>query len=314
LAKLARWKGPSEAFVCATLALEHQVKGDNPRVAQVLGIVASNPQRMLRGLIAALAWSPQSAKWQKYWVKQTAHPTCVVAAWRSRAVLPGVIEPELVDALPAALQSASPEVRASACRVQALVDSAPLALLLKDPVREVRAEAAIGMTVLWHTRTPEQQGAAANALWRACNDLLQELPQLGASIARTRAEHRLARWIRHVALVAMPGFEGIGKLIEQLPPRLGLSFVLHHGDAHYLPWVVKQMNNPDAARLAGWVWSSMTGIDLQSNHLSLPPRGPKDAPRLTDSEDPGVVEPNQTLIQGVERACAFPCVRGRWRV
>ncbi len=119
--------------------------------------------------------------------------------------------------------------------------------------------------------------------------------------------------MRYVALTANQGFEGIPKFISALPPRIGLWFVLHHCDAHYLPWVVQQMNNPDVARLAGWVWASITGIDLHSQGLSLPPRGPQDAHRPTDSDDPGLVEPNQERIEpiAINMAKHTPCLLGK---
>jgi hypothetical protein len=48
----------------------------------------------------------------------------------------------------------------------------------------------------------------------------------------------------------------------------------------------------------------MTGASLHHRGLALPPRGPKEAPRNTDIQDPGLPEPNAAAIERL--ALALP--------
>ena len=318
LAELTRWRSAPEVFVCATLALESEARG--PRLQAIWAVLQTEPERMLRGLIAALAWAPAelAMAWCTYWLKPEAPPALTVAAWRVRALHPHSqahpLEAEFVAALPQALASPQPHVRAACCRVAAWAQPTALWPLLQDPQTQVRAEAAIALLGA-SANTPakaaanaaerpgpaklalttQQHDQAAGVLWQACESLGRELSSLSGWY-RSRAQHRLARWVCHLGLVAPLGHPAIAQLLGLLPPRLGLWFALHHGDGQYLPWVLEQMPNPEVSRLAAWVWSAFTGVDLQAQGLTLPPRGADQAPRPTDLQDPGLPEPDVTRI------------------
>lgn len=310
LAELTRWRSAPEVFVCATLALESEAGG--PRLQAIWAVLQTQPERMLRGLIGALAWAPAelAMAWCTYWLKPEAPPALTVAAWRVRALHRHPLEAEYAAALAPALASPQPLVRAACCRVAAWAQPSALWPLLQDPQTQVRAEAAMallsapGSTLADAAERPgqaslvlskQQHEHAAGVLWQACESLGRELSGLSGWY-RSRAQHRLARWVKHLGLAAPLGHPAIAQLLGLLPPRLGLWFALHHGDGQYLPWVREQMPDPEVSRLAAWVWSAFTGVDLQAHGLALPPRGPEQAPRPTDVQDPGLCEPDVARI------------------
>lgn len=325
LAQLQRWQHAPEVFVCAVLALEHGDPGS--RLAAVWAVVEKNPNRMLRGLISALAWvsSELGLGWCRHWLSDGTPVPLAVAAWRALAIRqrqpdqPALSGHETMAAairlaLPKALASADVHLRTAACRLLPQWDESQLLPLLQDSEPRVRAEAAIGLMDVLHRNTKaantrmrltaaqrqDLQSQAAGALWLVTHEASQHLTTL-SGLPRTQAQHRLMRWLCHLGLVAPMGHAGIPKLINLLPPRLALWFVLHHGDGHYLSWVVQCMSDPElsreVSRLAGWVWSAMTGVSLNHRGLALPPRGPAEAPRNTDIHDPGLPEPNATAIE-----------------
>jgi hypothetical protein len=201
-------------------------------------------------------------------------------------------------------------------------DEQRLCPLLQDPEPAVRAEAAIGLMEglrlnadirrLTASQRQDQQSEAAGVLWQATHELTQAIATM-SGLPRTQAQHRLMRWLCHLGLAAPMGHAGVAKLIGLLPPRLGLWFVLHHGDGHYLPWVVQRMADPDVSRLAGWVWGALTGVDLHSHGLCLPPRALDQAPRPTDTQDPGLPEPDAAAVGrlGVGLPSYVPSLHGQ---
>ncbi len=76
------------------------------------------------------------------------------------------------------------------------------------------------------------------------------------------------------------------------------------GDAHYVPWLVKQMDDPKLTRLAGESFSLITGLDLAHLHLDRKPpedvaSGPNDNPDDTDvamDQDDGLPWPDPPKV------------------
>lgn len=294
LRELARWQGAGEAFVCTVLAIESPSAG--ARLSAVWQVLARDPQRMLRGCISAFAWSdqPHVQPWIEHWLNdERTPPVLQVAAWRAARLLANAVRlaPKVKNS---ALASSSADVRAAACRMLGESNEvAPdVAHLLVDTERSVRAEAAIAQS----SATPAQR---LSVLWRAVAERAREYATLTGR-PRHDAQRQLNRWIRHLGLMTPSGYEDIANLLAELPPRQALLFVLHHGDGALLPWVKTYLNHPEVARLAGWVWATLTGIDLEQAGLSFPPRMLDGDPRPTDDLDPGLPEPN------VERILAYP--------
>jgi uncharacterized protein (TIGR02270 family) len=59
------------------------------------------------------------------------------------------------------------------------------------------------------------------------------------------------------------------------------------GDPAYIPWLIRKMEDPKLARLAGESFSSITGVDLSTERLSAAPPGENTGPN-DDPEDPNV--------------------------
>jgi hypothetical protein len=85
-----------------------------------------------------------------------------------------------------------------------------------------------------------------------------------------------------------------------MPPRVALRFVAYHGDPAHLPFVVAQMSDAQTARYAGWVWQTITGVDLQTAGMALAESELLDsAPIVTHARldaDVGMALPNAQAI------------------
>lgn len=294
LRELGRWQGAGEAFVCTLLAIESP--SDGTRLSAIWQILVRDPERMMRGCVSAFAWSEQrhAQPWIDHWLNDERTPALLQAvAWRAAGLLAAPMK-LAIKVKERALASSSADVRAAACRTlgQSNEDSLDVAHLLADIERSVRAEAAIAQS----SALPAQR---LSVLWQTVAERAREYAALTGR-SRHDTQRQLNRWIRHLGLMTPSGHGGIANLLAELPPRQALLFALHHGDGALLPWVKSYLNHPEVARLAGWVWSTLTGIDLEHDGLSLPPRMLDGDPRPTDDLDPGLPEPN------TERILAYP--------
>ncbi|MET2526214.1 HEAT repeat domain-containing protein [Ralstonia pseudosolanacearum] len=295
-AALERWKKPGEAFVCTWLVAQHP---DEEVVATLAAYLENQPDVLLRGAISALAWLPQTAAHAliERWGQPQASAVLQVVALRATAVL----APDAAKALPAPLSeyiaSPSPHVRAAACRAlgkQAPEFAAPLLrAALQDDEMTVRAEAAIALSGM-----PEP-GEAGAVLWH-CVAAQAVVHGEATGWYRMQATRRLNRWTRYLAWLAPLGHADLPALFDHLPPRVGLTFALYHGDSAHLGRVLAALADPETARYAGWIWQSLTGVDLEAAGLTLPEpemeptRGP-----ITDAQldaDNGLPLPNASAI------------------
>jgi len=279
---LERWQGQGEVFVCTILAVHHGVHAE--RLHQILEQVAQQPEHLLRGLISALLWcdSTPVAPLIDSWTTADAPIIQQVAAWcvivRSPAL---AVNTDSARRLYTALQQPEPHLRAAACRAAVRFgQTEALTTCLTDEHPAVAAEAAIALR-------------RASTLWQSVSQSLQTLPTGG--LAKVQAERRLQRWLQHLALLVPIGNADVPRLLDTLSPRLALHFVLHHADPAYLPWVVQRMEDATCARLAGWVWQAITGIDLEQHELTRdePVDSPDDD---TDDLDPGLPLPDAQKI------------------
>lgn len=309
LAALARWRGSGEAFVCTVLALGAREPG--VRLAATWAIVEQAPERMLRGVIGGLLWvEPHlAAPWAAHWTLPHTPVALQIAAWRVLARAPRRLRGDnrlLDEQLASLLAHPDARLRATACRAAyAFGQVSALHTLLTDADTAVAAEAAIGLS---HAGL----SAGAGYLWRSVQRLAKALAHMGGA-ERDRAEHRLARWVRHLALMAPLGHPDIPPLIDAMPVRVALLFILHHGDGALLPWVRDHLEDAEAARLAGWVWSALVGRDLVAEGLAQPSQPLAAAQeRLTDRLDPGLPLPDANAVraQHLELPQGVPCLLG----
>ncbi|WP_341645996.1 HEAT repeat domain-containing protein [Thauera sp. SDU_THAU2] len=301
---LVRWQGPGEVFVCAVLALHRGA--DSGRLDPTLEQVGHKPERMLRGLISALLWcdARHVVPVIDTWTAPDAPIIQQVAAWRAVARSSTLAtNPHLAQRLVIAMRHTEPVVRAAACRAAAMFgQSEALLSSLQDEHPAVAAEAAIALASIGSLN-------GTSTLWQSVWKLLQTMPAGG--LARTLAERRLLRWIQHLALLVPTGIPEAPRLLDALPPRLGLRFALHHADPAHLPWVAKRMEDATCARLAGWVWQSITGIDLHQNGLTRHV-SPDTSTAAIDDLDPGLPLPDAQKIAAYPVALsAAPALLGK---
>jgi hypothetical protein len=282
---LTRWRKPGEAFAAARAAIALPIGPEQSEALDaVLAAVARLPDLLLRGLISALAWAPSAQAVP--WLRQALSSGDVVqrvASLRAHALRDLPVPDWLQQA-----QHASPFVRAAACRC-APQQALPLltSSLAADADLMVRAESVLAWARLVPLAERSVEGAteAASLLWRC---VAEQLAVLAAATGwnRLQAQRRLARWLRHLAWLAPLGHPGVPQLLAQLPPRLALDFVLHHGDPVQLALVLSTLNHPHQARWAGWVWQCLTGVNIAATGLALPdPPVDLDAPLTTAQHD-----------------------------
>ncbi len=264
---LERWHKPGEAFACTWLALR---TGDQQRLDAVLAAAARHPDQLLRGIISALASSPctRSLAVVRQWSSPQAAAPAQVAALRAAGLLGPSGFAALSSPLLTYVMSDDSHVRAAALRAVGSSD-APHTLIpalrhaLTDAQLPVRAEAAIALGKLGH---------ADDAAPVLCDCVLAQcaLQQAARGWNWSQASRRLARWTMELAWMTAPGEARAHDVFSALPPRPALTFALCHGDLALLPFVVGQMADPEFERYAGWVWQTLTGIDLTASGCILP--------------------------------------------
>ncbi|MCL2875044.1 MAG: hypothetical protein FWF12_01855 [Betaproteobacteria bacterium] len=294
------WKRDGELFVCATLGLE---RGYEKQLDPVWSMLQDKPATYLRALIGAALWQTQERKLEL--VKKWGHSDdelCQVAAWRVLARGDGFFEDSdksLSSQLTLALEHPSAFVRAAACRASfRLRQTERVTDLLKDSETTVAAEAAIALL-----RTGDLKGLPL---------LHKAVSEFGSSEGLrvdplTQAPSRIERWIRYLGIASPPGSEEIEDLLDFLPSRQVLLLILHHGDPAWLPRVRQYLNVPSCARYAGWVWSSLTGINIENSPLELFDEDRDDDDEVldenewkTDDIDLGLPMPNAKAVVGAE--------------
>ncbi|MDH0868133.1 hypothetical protein [Mitsuaria sp. GD03876] len=283
LSAVQRWRKPGEAFAALHAAFALPPGPEQAKAVQaVFTVIAQAPDLLLRGAVSALSrLAPEQAE---PWLLQALQGGSVprVAALRAHALnrLP----------VPDWTQQARHEsafVRAAACRAAQKESLSALHALRDDDDLVVRAESMLA----WARLVPASErgvdavAQAAGLLWRCVVEQLQHL-ETATGWNRLQARRRLARWLRHLAWIAPLGHPGVPQLLAQLPPRLALSFVLHHGDPRHLAFVLRAMRQPDSARWALWVWRCLTGVDPLAAGLTLPDPPPDlDAPLSEAQQD-----------------------------
>jgi uncharacterized protein (TIGR02270 family) len=81
------------------------------------------------------------------------------------------------------------------------------------------------------------------------------------------------------------------KTRRRMIPASGIA-----GDRAYVPWLLKQMDDPVTARIAGEAFALMTGVDLSGDSLDRPAPPDFDAGPTNDSADPDVeMDPDDNL-------------------
>jgi uncharacterized protein (TIGR02270 family) len=292
-AELDRWRKPGETFVCTWLA---SFLADEAALDRLTGHLVQQPDALLRGAISAIARLPEASAQAliNRWSQADAIPPLQVAALRAVA-LRGLNSAYALDQpLTAFIHSTDPFVRASVCRVLARSgDETSQSLLhdaLHDEERIVRAEAALALTGTTHF------GKASSVLWHCVNAQV-EIHRDTTGWYHMQAQRRLTRYLRYLAWLAPLGYNNLPVLFDYLPAQASLTFALYHGDLAYLPRVINAMRHPETERYAGWVWQTLTGIDLEAHGLVLEASNVASFSESGFDEDTGLPVPDADAIE-----------------
>lgn len=275
LEAVERWKKPAEAFVAT-----HAVLGaaDASQCKTLLVQVRARPDELLRGVISALACLPlaRACTVIEEWTAARSDAVTQVAALRSVALIGADAFAAIGQPLDRFLNSPDEHVRAAACRAATLMPhedwlNTALIARLQDPALAVRAEAAIALGSrlrLGAGKNGDDGGQVAQALSEC---VAAQVAVLNAATGwyRMQALRRLTRWVQNLG-TRHPVGQDCTAVLEMLPNRLSLRFIAYHGDSAYLPFVVEQLSIPSVALYAGWVWQTLTGVDIAAAGLSLP--------------------------------------------
>lgn len=286
LSALERWKQPGEAFVAAYAALG---RNDPSELAELLLHVRAQPEKLLRGVISAIAWLPTTSALTciAQWTQENNAPLVQVAALRAAALCGDEAQEAISQPLINFLSSEDAHVRAAACRVAALGGGegeieVALHKCLADPDMPVRAQAAISVARRYRAMpVPNDRSQnsllAAETLWQCVISQVNILTDTKGWY-RKQALRRLNRWVQHLAGMVPIGHPQLDALLQFMPPRLALRFIAYHGDPAHLPHVQARLSDNDTARYAGWVWQTITGVDLASAELTMaePEQTPSD--------------------------------------
>ncbi|MDM5177740.1 hypothetical protein PO883_11105 [Massilia sp. DJPM01] len=308
-----RWKKSGNLFTCVLLASK---LGLTDPLDTLVERVQNQPDGMVRGLVSALLHLPedQAIGLISKWSARPAKPVQKVAALRAIALRGAGSHSALACKLSAYFEDANTHIRAAACRAALTHEDHAVALdllgiAMLDDDLQVRAEASIACL-------NTDLKAQAVAVLAAC--LLEQTAEFDKSSGwfRQQASRRLERWARYLAHVLPIGAPQLPDLLNLLPTRIALTMVLAHGDLAYLPFALDKIRDPSVSRYAGWVWQTLTGMELarmgwtvsDDDSVSLAPSGPVTQARL--DADNGLPEPNHAALAAYMATQPFSRLRG----
>ena len=284
LAALQKWKQTGEAFVCSYAALQNN---NSVQLDAVIQEVNARPDELLRAVISAMAWvaRPHVEPVISAWSTGQNDPVKQVAALRAVALIGQDVAASLSQSIDHFLGSPNAHVRGAACRAAPACGQSPatdrlLRTALTDADLSVRAEAAIALGKHAYRQGKQHSPAAikvADVLWHAIVAQV-ELNNAATGWHSKQTMRRLNRWVQHLAWLVLPGNSELAALLAFMPPRVALRFVAYHGDPAHLPFVIAQMGDANTARYAGWVWQTITGVDIEATGLTLPELESGDSP------------------------------------
>jgi uncharacterized protein (TIGR02270 family) len=287
-AGLAR-EGPSALFGPVLMALEGR---RTDRLEQLLALAEAVPD-MHPGLFAAFGWiSPQFLQGT---IKELlASPSAFrrrvgIACCAMQRVDPG-------QALEAAMGDADAGVRARALRAAGELGRGDLLPVCGERLND-KSDPSVGFWAAWSMALLGDRGASVAAL-RA----LALAPEAAeAANPYTQSPRRRALQLL-LQLLPVGEAHELLKTLRADPAnlRLLLGGAGLAGDAAYVPWMVKQMEDPALTRLAGESFSTITGLDLAYLDLDKKPpegdAGPDEAKEALD-EDAHLPWPDVSKIQ-----------------
>lgn len=274
--------GVGEVFAATVRAIEEK---DQSRLHKLFALMIAVPEAQ-RGLISAFGWTSA----------QYLQGTCA----------------ELL----ASMEPFQRQVGISACVMHGVDPGAILTQSLTHPemqlrARVLRATGQLGRRdLLAACENALRDGEEACRFWAAWSALLlgsrgKALETLGTFVLLPNAYRQLALLV--FKLMAPSQANELLKVLARDPAnmRLLIQGAGIAGDPYYIPWLVRQMEDPKLARLAGESFSFITGLDLayldlERNAPEGVEFGPNDNPEdenVAMDEDDNLPWPDPTKIQ-----------------
>jgi uncharacterized protein (TIGR02270 family) len=194
------------------------------------------------------------------------------------------------------------------CRMHGVDPGPPLLATLNDSHPDVRAEALRAAAAIGRTDMLEQARSALS------NDDVNVSARAASAAVLLGDRGNALEWLRSLALRKGGLRRDTLELAVRASDVNATRSILHRvsqdaadirllvigagvaGDAHYLPWLIRQMEEPKLSRLAGESFSLMTGLDLARCSLDRTrPEGFESGP-TEDPDDPNVdMDPDDGL-------------------
>lgn len=268
----AVWEEPGEAFAAGALALAGP---EDSRIQEISGPLKANPA-LIPGFVSALGWLDASAVQSRIQnLLASDSPIERLAGLGGAAVHRLRIEGPLAKALN------DPEelIAARACRAVGELGLADLAGRL-PPHLSAKAEAC----AFWAAWSLAVHSGHSAALRRLGEFLGTESPwQVRAAEVLFRRMEAAAAADLQRRIAAQPG-----------QTRLAIRAAGIIGDPGMVPWLLEQMNNPKAMRLAADAFQTITGADFVMAQLrkNSPPRPPV----AEDTGEDQPLDPDEDLV------------------
>lgn len=264
-----------EVFAAAVIALESR---DGARIERVLEVAERVPETV-PGFVSALGW---------------------------------VEKPKLRGTVKAFIRASSPFVRRlgiAACAVHRVDPRAALDQAVGDPEPALRARALKAAGELGRADLIEAvrdrlgDEDAACRFWAAWSAVLlgdrRRAPALLLAAASDPGSPMHERALRLAPRLLTPdAARAWFRQLAEDPARLRplIQAIGIHGDAHYVPWLIRQMQAPPVARPAGEAFSMLTGIDLAYEGLEGEwPEGFTAGPTENQEDEDVAMDPDEDL-------------------
>lgn len=252
---------PGSTFVATVLAIERY---DLERLDNLFALIQSVPE-VRPGFLSAFGWvsapllqSTVSALLQS---QASTRRYAGIAACAMHGVDPG---PTLIEGL----GDADPELRARAFRTAGVLGKLGLLDVVAkgagDPALDCRVWSALSSVLMGKCEQPLD---ALLAMAAKAGPFQEPSLRLALRAADLKTGHEFLRAIARTPKQTRTVIEGAGIV----------------GDPHYVPWLIKQMDDQKLCRLAGESFSMITGLDLA--YLDLDRKPPEDA-ELIPNDNP----------------------------
>lgn len=265
-----------EVFAAALLALESK---DPEKLAEVIGVAEKSPEAS-KGLISALGWT-EPAKLSgtvKLWLYSTSDFLRLIGlcACSIHRVNPGKILEDMIRD-----PNAPVPLRARALRIAG-------ELKRRDLIHDIREcfrseDASVRFWAAWSAALLGNRNEALEALKTFVVTGAAQFPKALPLLLRASPVDQAGALLKGLA---------------QYPERqrdlvAGTGMI---GDPFYIPWLIKQMETPELARLAGESFSFITGADIAYEDLDADmPEGFEAGPTENPEDDNVALDSDEDL-------------------